>query len=81
MDDEAQLGQRVYKTAHIAFKNHRATINCVVRRLSHGGACLEVESPIGIPESFDLIFDSDKVVRPCLVTWRAEKRVGVEFGS
>jgi hypothetical protein len=70
--------QRVYKAAQIAFNNRRASIDCVVRNLSDGGALLEVASPVGIPECFDLIVGG-KVVVPCQVIWRKEKRIGVEF--
>jgi hypothetical protein len=37
-----------------------------------------VESPIGIPNSFDLVLDH-VFVRNCLVTWRKATQIGVEF--
>ena len=61
---------RVLKGAQIVFKGHEAVIDCVVLNLSDGGACLKVESPIGIPDSFDLVFDHVSVhtsVRNCRV--------------
>ncbi len=67
------------KGAHIAFKGRGATIDCGVRNLSDRGACLNVESPIGIPDSFDLVLD-DACVRHCRVTWRKATQIGVEFG-
>ena len=69
---------RVLKGAHITFKGHGAAIDCTVRNLSDGGACLKVESPIGIPDTFDLVLD-DASVRPCRVTWRKATQIGVEF--
>jgi hypothetical protein len=53
MDKQRQARCRVLKGAHITFKGHWAAIDCVVRNLSDRGACLKVESPIGIPDSFD----------------------------
>ncbi|MGB6175243.1 MAG: PilZ domain-containing protein [Methylocella sp.] len=69
---------RALKNARIAFKGHEATIDCTVRNLSDRGACLIVESPIGIPDSFDLMLDHASV-RDCRVTWRKATKIGVEF--
>ncbi len=65
--------------AHITFKGHWAKIDCTVRGLSDAGACLKVESPIGIPDTFDLVFDRTSSVRHCRVTWRKATRIGIEF--
>jgi hypothetical protein len=69
---------RVLKGAQIVFKGHEAVIDCVVRNLSNRGACLRVESPIGIPDTFDLVRDHASV-RHCRVTWRRATQIGVEF--
>jgi PilZ domain len=69
---------RVLKGAHIVFKGHAATIDCVVRNLSDRGGCLNVGSPIGIPDSFDLVLDGASV-RHCRVTWRKATQIGVAF--
>jgi hypothetical protein len=69
---------RVLKGAQIVFKGHEAVIDCVVRNLSDRGACLKVESPIGIPDSFDLVLDHASV-RNCRVTWRRATQIGVNF--
>ena len=70
--------RRVLKRAHIAFNGHMAVIDCVVRNLSDRGACLNVESPVGIPDTFDLVIDRASV-RNCRVTWRTATQIGVEF--
>jgi hypothetical protein len=69
---------RALKTARIIFKGHCATIDCTVRNLSDRGACLNVESSIGIPDSFDLVLDHSSV-RECRVTWRKATQIGIEF--
>jgi hypothetical protein len=68
----------VLKGAQIVFKGREAVIDCVVRNLSDRGACLKVESPFGIPDSFDLVLDTAPV-RSCRVTWRKATQIGVEF--
>ena len=70
---------RTFKAGHIAF-NRAGTIDCRVRNLSPAGACLEVESQIGIPERFDLWIDSDHLHQACHVIWRTATRLGVAFG-
>jgi len=69
---------RVLKGAHITFIGHGAAIDCTVRNLSDGGACLKAASPIGIPDTFDLVLDSASVHR-CCVTWRKSTQIGVAF--
>lgn len=69
---------RVLKAARIVFKGGGAVIDCTVRNLSDRGACLKVESPIGIPESFDLVLGHASV-RSCRVAWRKATQIGVEF--
>jgi hypothetical protein len=70
---------KTYKVARIAFGGNRAVIGCLVRNLSDSGACLAVESPIGIPDAFNLVFDSGEPSRTCSVMWRADRRIGVAF--
>ncbi|MGH6822667.1 MAG: PilZ domain-containing protein [Methylocella sp.] len=71
--------RRALKEARIAFKGHGAVIDCVVCNLSDRGACLKVASPIGIPDTFDLLCDFPSSVRNCRVTWRKATQIGVEF--
>jgi PilZ domain len=70
--------RRVLKGAQIVFKGHEAVIDCTVRNLSDRGACLNVESPIGIPDSFDLVLDHASVCN-CRVIWRKATQIGVKF--
>ena len=69
---------RVIKGAQITFKDGGGAIDCLVRNLSDSGACLKVASPIGIPDTFDLVFDM-MPVRHCRVAWRKAHQIGVEF--
>ena len=54
-------------------------IDCVVRNLSETGACLEVASPVGIPDDFTLLIKPELKKRDCKVAWRAADRIGVRF--
>ena len=70
--------QRVLKAGKIMF-NRGAGIDCTVRNLSKAGACLDVASPLGIPDDFILLIGSEQVQHRCHITWRREKRIGVDF--
>jgi hypothetical protein len=69
---------RVLKGAIMEF-NRAGGISCTVRNLSDTGACLTVASPLGIPDTFDLVVDSDHSRHACRVVWRKEKQIGVVF--
>ena len=69
---------RTLKAGHIAF-NRAGTIDCRVRNLSTQGACLEVQSQVGIPDEFTLFVEYDHLKRRCRVVWRNPKQLGVEF--
>jgi len=70
---------RVLKAGMISFGG--AGISCTIRNLSDTGAALDVTSPIGIPDAFTLILESEQTQRPCRVVWRKEKRIGVTFAG
>lgn len=79
MDERRAMPRlRVLKAGTIAF-NHGAGLSCRVRNLSTAGACLEVASPMGIPDSFVLAIDGEPALRPSRVVWRKENRIGVAF--
>lgn len=54
-------------------------IDCIVRNVSETGACLEVASPIGIPDEFTLLIKPELRKRDCKVAWRSISRIGVCF--
>lgn len=69
---------RVLKAGTISFERG-GTIDCQVRNLSDHGACLEVASPVGIPETFTLAIPKDSIRRPARVKWRKASRIGIAF--
>jgi len=69
---------RILKSGTISF-DRAAGIDCVVRNISDEGACLEVTSPLGIPDEFTLVIKSDNLLRTCQIVWRSARRIGVRF--
>jgi hypothetical protein len=76
--NEVRRPRRVFNRARITVKGHWTAIDCTVSNLSDLGACLKVETFIGIPGTFDLVLDHAPV-RSCRVTWRKATQIGVEF--
>ncbi|HEX3163678.1 MAG TPA: PilZ domain-containing protein [Pseudolabrys sp.] len=70
--------RRVLKAGTISI-NRAAGIDCTVRNFSDAGACLDVASPFGIPDDFELVIGEDHSEHPCHVIWRSDKRIGVAF--
>lgn len=76
-EKRARPRHRVLKAGTIEFNG--SAIDCTVRNLSATGAALNVPSPVGIPENFDLVVSSDALRFACRVVWRKAGRVGVRF--
>jgi hypothetical protein len=70
--------ESTYKAARIG-TGSRATLHCGVKNLSTTGACLRVDDPSDVPETFHLVFDSGEPSRMCRVMWRNTRQVGVRF--
>jgi hypothetical protein len=69
--------QQILKAGTISFDG--SGIDCLVRKMSSHGANLEVESQIGIPNSFDLVIDTEHSNHHCRVVWRKARRIGIAF--
>ena len=72
---------RTLKTAHIVFNDGGSVIDCVVRNLSSGGALLLLPSVLGVPETFELLIDSDGSLRATRTVWKGRGQIGVAFGK
>ena len=76
-DNRSTQRQNVIKAGTISFDGFG--IDCLVRNMSVGGADFEVQSQIGIPNSFDLVIDVEHSNQHCHVVWRKARRIGVAF--
>jgi diguanylate cyclase (GGDEF)-like protein len=70
---------RMWRGGKILLNNRRSVLDCTIRNLSREGACLQVESLVGVPPAFDLLIDGEPAPRPCRLVWRSDHRAGVEF--
>jgi diguanylate cyclase (GGDEF)-like protein len=69
---------RSLRSGKIIFNNRQSVIDCIVRNLSDGGTCLQVDTTAGLPQSFELLIDGEGASRRCRLIWQSETRIGVE---
>ena len=70
---------RVLRAGKNVFNHRFSVVDCTVRNVSAGGACLQVPTTIGIPDDFDLVIEPEKESRACRVAWKSDNRLGVTF--
>lgn len=78
-DQRIGARSRMLKGGVIAFSGRHATIPCVVRDISDGGARLQVAQGAAVPDTFELIVELDGLEVPCQIAWRKSNEVGVSF--
>jgi two-component system chemotaxis response regulator CheY len=72
---------RVVKGGQLVYAHGASTVECLVRDLSESGARIQVANAQDIPAEIVLSFDDGRGSRPCVVKWRRNNELGVEFGD
>lgn len=57
----------------------RSTFDCVIRNLSEGGARVQCDQQIALPDVFDLVIDKNEERRTARAVWRLERDIGIRF--
>jgi hypothetical protein len=70
---------RTLEFGKIVFGRQLSSVDCIVRDLSAGGACLQVDSTDSLPQEFFLKIPVENLKRLCRIAWKAKDRVGVAF--
>ena len=80
MDDRRRYPRmRTLKAGKIVFHQRFSVVDCTIRNISEGGACLQVGATAGIPDRFELRIEQERVTKPCCTAWRTDRRIGVSF--
>jgi ribosomal protein L19 len=77
IEKRATQRYRVFKGGTITFEN--SGIACTVRNISEGGAAIDLDAPVTLPQSFKLSIARDNFVRNCRAVWRSDRRIGLAF--
>jgi hypothetical protein len=56
-----------------------ASTRCRVRNISAEGAAIDVPNAAYVPDRFQLMTETDRVVRNCRVIWVQKDKIGVAF--
>lgn len=81
LEKQREPRTRTLKTARIVFNGGGSVIDCIVRNLSSVGALLVLPSVFGVPETFELLIDSDGSLRSARTIWKGHGQMGVAFGK
>jgi hypothetical protein len=68
--------RRILKSGKILLGKH--PVPCAVRNISERGACLKVQTTVGIPEEFVFLIAGESA-RTCKTIWRDDTQIGVMF--
>lgn len=76
-DGECQKapGWRALPSGKLIFNQQSSALNCIARDTAETGACLEIASPVGVPEQFDLFVDGVGIRADCWAVWQYRKRI------
>ena len=82
MDERRGAGRvRTFLRGRIAYNNRAATMDCLVRDLSGGGARLALSEGAALPEVFELTIPHKDITYRCTLRWRRPGEVGVVFDA
>jgi hypothetical protein len=65
--------------AKACYNQRRATLDCVVRNISEGGAMIVVSEAVALPAMFELEIAQRQRSYNAQVRWRSGTRIGVSF--
>jgi PilZ domain len=78
IEKRAAPRHRVLKHGTLAFPGG-GSVDCTVRNLSSTGARVDVAGPVGLPEAFTLVIETDRLSRRCHAVWSSAERIGLAF--
>jgi hypothetical protein len=68
---------RVSKVAKIFVQPKAPVIECILVDYSAGGACLQLQKFIQLPDRFEILYGTTR--KRCRIVWKRALRVGVAF--
>jgi hypothetical protein len=77
--EERRRGPRAEVDEPAYISSHGSSTRCRVVNISAEGAAIDVPDPVFIPARFQLMTESDRVVRDCRIVWTKQNRIGVIF--
>ena len=77
--EDRRRGPRAEVDEPAYISSHGSSTRCRVVNISAEGAAIDVPDPVFVPARFQLMTESDRVVRDCWIVWTKQNRIGVIF--
>jgi hypothetical protein len=77
--EERRRGPRADVDEPAYISSHGSSTRCRLVNISAEGAAIEVPDAVFVPARFQLMTESDRVVRACRIVWTKQNRIGVIF--
>ena len=68
---------RISTVAKLLFGPKAPVVQCILVDYSAGGACLQLEKILTLPDRFEVIYGTTR--KRCRVVWKRGMRIGVAF--
>jgi hypothetical protein len=79
VERRTSLRRRVYYGGRLAFRARTATIDCIVRNFSTGGAKIELDYPAAAPDRVDLTIARTGIAYLGRIVWRSGRLAGLSL--
>lgn len=73
--------RKVLKRVKAVFNGNSSVLDCLMRDVSAGGARLTCDQVAQLPDTFQLVFLTEREMRDVRVAWRKPNELGVAFMS
>lgn len=70
---------KTIKRGRLYFFGEDGLMDCVILSLSEGGAAIQPDDPLAVPDYFELRLPDAQPPRDCRVSWRHANKLGVRF--
>jgi hypothetical protein len=71
--------QRVLKEGKIVSSDMNRVIDIKIRDMSESGALVHLPANVVLPDNFNLLIVSEKLLYPAVARWRKGEAMGIEF--
>jgi PilZ domain len=79
IENRANKRRRCLLGARVIFNERQSTMSCRIRNISDFGARLEFGACPALPDSIELMIDSEAGFAPARIVWRDLNHIGIAF--
>jgi hypothetical protein len=81
IENRSNKRRRCYLGGRVVFNNRSSSMSCQVRNISEFGAKLEFGACPELPDSIELLLDSEAGYAPARIVWRNLNHIGIAFSE